>query len=1190
METLEVHAFDWIIHDKAGDDEQTIIDCWALDIDSRPYLLRITNFPIFCMIELPRFIKSQKVEYQWTHQKIQNLVNHINKLLRYSKIIRSEFLKCQKIYYYQGNDKTPFIRVFFKNIKSMRQCKYLLDNAFQTEEWGWIKCNMWEDDISCVRKLLTIKKIKFSKWFKVKGTKVEDEFKRSKCEFEYIIDWQSLQPIDEVICNKWVTNPGILAWDIETYSDNHHAMPDKYNHKHVVYMISAIYKKYKVPNTLKRYGIIIGDCNQIPPDRLNQCTLLTATDEVDLVNKFADVINETDPDILIGYNILNYDYDYVDHRLKRQIKTWPEMSRIFGENPKMTSNNWGSKAFKNNSFNTLLMGGRISIDLLPIIKRDYKLDMYNLNFVSQHFIKKGKIDIKAEEMFIIYEQMQTAMDHYQSQPNQDHWQQLEDAKKKTTEVMEYCIRDAELCIELMEKLDVWVGMIELSNIVGVSIVDIFTKGQQVRCLSQLYDLAARRNFVINKRDDTSYTFKGGSVQKPIPGLYDHIICLDFKSLYPSIIQALNMCYTTLIAPEHHHIIPDEQCHIVEFDQEMSRKRIKNEDCSMSSSESDEDIEQNDIEQNDIEIVNMHYKIKFYKHKEGLLPYLVKQLVAERNSVRKQQKTETDELVWTVLEKRQWALKITANSFFGFLGVQVNGKLPCMEAAMAITAKGRELIASVGQYLTDKYQAKIVYGDSVTHDMPILIKDKDGSIYYKQIKDVNTSSLWVPYYDDKEIALSTDQVWTEKGWATIHRVIRHKTNKDIYHVRTGAGWVNVTSDHSLITNNGKMIKPSEVTERIKLLHTLLPDGLVLKHQHDMTISPIKDAEMYYLMQHTQLFLKPQNYEMIRSCKNIGKTNEYVYDLETENHHFCAGVGCIVVHNTDSVMIDMNIKDAKEGQYWGEKLSQEISGVKIGDKIPGTNQCYTSSIPGLFLNPLEMEFEKLMKLLCIKPKMYAYYQYHDGKLIEKDGEIELNSKGIPLVRRDKIGLLKLLYKTILMMIMNNQSFKIAICFLIDTLYDLINHKICYTMLKSTRELGSHYKQPSFYMKVFADELRKKNKIVNPGDRLEFLVIIDPEAELVGQRMVLVDDYKTSLTSDKPYQLDYMYYIEHAMMNPIDTIMSIGYTKDIDRLKHITYLPMHKRDPLTLKTPTEMLYYMIKNKIDLQIFKKALLVHIN
>src|SRR3989338_9646089 len=92
-----------------------------------------------------------------------------------------------------------------------------------------------------------------------------------------------------------------------------------------------------------------------------------------------------------------------------------------------------------------------------------------------------------------------------------------------TSVMRYCIQDSELVIDLMEHLNVWIGLTELSSIVGVTIMDIFTRGQQIRCLSQLYHLAAKRGVVLDSREETSTGFAGGFVFEPKPGLYDNVI-------------------------------------------------------------------------------------------------------------------------------------------------------------------------------------------------------------------------------------------------------------------------------------------------------------------------------------------------------------------------------------------------------------------------------------------------------------------------------------------------------------------------------------------------------------------------------------------------------------------------------------------------------------------------------------------
>lgn len=1535
MNTIIVHAYDWVIRDKGGDDEKTTIECWALDQLSKPYLLRIIDFPVFCNIELPLTVKG--IPYKWTAYEAGELIDMLNRKLGNKPIIRRDFKLCQKLYYYQGNNTFPFIRVFFNNVPDMKSCKYKLDNPIETDRWGWIQLQVHEEQITVVRKLLTYKTIRFSSWFSTQATKVEEELRISSLENEFIVNWNTMVPVKDEICKEWVTNPGVLAWDIECYSDNHLAMPDKYNDAHVAYMISCIYKKYKIEGTYKRYAIIIGDCNEIDPAKLEHCIMIKVNDEIELVKAFADVVMETDPEILIGYNILGFDYPYLNHRIIRQLENWPCMGRILKEVPKLSSNAWKSKAYGNNNMSTLNISGRISIDLLPVIKRDNKFESYTLNYVCEYFLNKKKFDVSPQQMFIYYEQLRDAVEDYKINQSTENFFKLEQAKVNTTEVMEYCIRDSELCIDLMENQDVWVGLVELSNIVGVTIVEIFTKGQQVRCVSQLYNLACTKNIILNSREAPNYTFKGGSVQKPIPGLYDNVICLDFKSLYPSIIEALNICYSTLVMPEHDKYVPDDQCHVVEFDQEIDYakpKKLKEDveidldDSSSSEDELDEKVEEQPL--------TRHYKLKFYKNKQGLVPLLVKNLVSERNAVRGQQKTEKNPQVKMVLEKRQLALKTSANcvtgrtpipclvngkfeyhmieelfksdydtyedgmqvcqnfdikvwsdagwadikyigrkkapekllrilthtgcvdvteghsllnmngeelkagnvhigdnlmhfgapipiityntiedkkafvegvffsygkideelyiihdneivkkcfifmnelyslkhneisfyqtnnkyvltlknkkiieyyksfynhrlektvpsylysadynvrlsfytgsnqekikgqigaagmyyirrslghsinihntnddyyftlgepsssikcinsghpteyvydietsthhfaagvgdmivhnSFFGFFGVQEGGKLPCLEAAMAITAKGRELIAEVGTYLKKKYDAKIVYGDSVTGDTPILCKINN-VIKYITIENIKT--IFQPY-EDKESCLCDDiQVWTEKGWTKLNRVIRHYTNKPIYRIITASGSVDVTSDHSLLNCKAEKIKPTDVKVGSTLLHADLPKResrtqYLTQHEAFMMGYQWSSQSLPKIMYHEEIIIKKaflSGYEKNRSSESklklaeidyllyetrqpvtysneileiiqLESTTQYVYDLETENHHFSAGIGRLIVHNTDSVMVDMKIEDAKLCNYWGEKLAQEISGVKVGDRLPGKkNEYHTTAFTGLFLSPLAMEFEKAMRLYCIKPKMYAaYYVGEDGefkkktlkdaqgKVIKVFEENEMLTRGIPLVRRDKNKFLQMMYRNILDTIMLRGTFKQAAEYLIDNIHNFILGNVDYTLLKSTRELGAHYKQPSFYMKVFADELRKKNKIVNPGDRLEFIIVENPNTCLVGQKMILTSDYLDSLKTETPYKIDYMHYIEKVLMNPLDSqLFSIGF-KEIDKLSHITYTPGRKRIPLTLKNITEMIFYMIKNKINIMNFKKRLLEQID
>ena len=94
----------------------------------------------------------------------------------------------------------------------------------------------------------------------------------------------------------WCTNPRILSFDIETYSDNHYAMPDREkNPDHVIFMISCLYQVTNDISTRKKYVILTEKCKEIP-----DAELIYAEDEEDLLIKFQDLIDILDPEIILG--------------------------------------------------------------------------------------------------------------------------------------------------------------------------------------------------------------------------------------------------------------------------------------------------------------------------------------------------------------------------------------------------------------------------------------------------------------------------------------------------------------------------------------------------------------------------------------------------------------------------------------------------------------------------------------------------------------------------------------------------------------------------------------------------------------------------------------------------------------------------------------------------------------------------
>lgn len=757
-EEIYTKPYDWEFKDN---DNNCEIYCYSLNRNSESTLLRVEDFPMFFYFDLPKFSSSGLLR-NWNISKINELMEEFKFRLKDKMPIRYKLTYNQYLYGFQNGKTTPMVKVFFKNIQDSYNFAKMLNRPFKSKNFGELKLQVHEKAnlVGIITKLLTKKNLTNSTWIKCLGKRVEDEDKISTFKHEFIVNYNTFEMVDLSICSDWYTYPKIMAFDIEQYSDNHKAMPVKENHKHKCWVISCIFEKLGDTSTRKNYGIILGDSSDIDEDeefliKHQNTTIIRVKnfDEIDLINKkFTQLIIDEDPDVIIGYNIFRYDWATLAHRLSKCAESWINCGRMKNLETIFHEDKWESKAYGAMIISYLKIPGRISIDLLPVIKRDYKLDVYKLNAVSEYFLHKNKDDISPQEMFKTYEQSMEAnnkceqfiiKNFYDNEdyPGEDYGKSLspdknyydllktladekqklseefkyiKDFYKKTKErvgkTLRYCFIDSILCIELFKKINCWISSSELSNIVRVNIFELSTRGQQLRCISQLYNACQKESpkVIINVMAFEKGNFNGGFVQEPIPGVGDNILCFDFKSLYPSIMRAYNICYTTLINYDDNTVSPSDY-YDVQFTQEeelgeKEDRGIRNNIEGMEECDDLDFINETDKyelyldgEKKKKEKISKEYKLKFYNKKQGVLPKLVEHLVNERNKIRKIQKNIKDEVLYQIYESRQLALKVSANSFFGFLGAQ---KLPFREGASAITALGRILITKVNEYLKD----------------------------------------------------------------------------------------------------------------------------------------------------------------------------------------------------------------------------------------------------------------------------------------------------------------------------------------------------------------------------------------------------------------------------------------------------------------------------------------------------------
>lgn len=635
---------------------------------------------------------------------------------------------------------------------------------------------------------------------------------------EFCVSWKDLSPHQG---SNYISIPRLLSFDLECYSDNHKAIPNPWSLKHKITGISAVFQIGNDRSSRTRKAFVIPRCRTDKPTEGDGKTnaIVVCKSEYDMLNQFFEFVRVMDPDILIGYNIFGFDIPYMDTRLVRSMKSWGDMSRIKNDPTTLGMANWASSAYGKNVLCWLETTGRFCVDMMVVIQRDYKFNDYKLETVSQALLNKGKNDVSAIEMFEIFEHC------LQNKPGCDD---------EMLRVMEYCLQDSVLPTELFEKINGWAFLIESANVMNVNPIELFTRGQQLRLMNQYYDKCAGMGYSIDRRKANVILAEGALVVDPVKGVHNDIMVFDFASLYPSIIIAYNISHDTLVLDDK---IPDEHCHVFKWkdsDDIAQAKEIGAEVETIKETLQDliGDALQEENDERDPDVTHRisktedgYWKFRFikpeYGHK-GIACVTLEDLLAERKRVRKEQGQTKDSVLWSILEERQKAVKVSCNSIYGMLLAQSTGKLALAEGGVCTTAKGRELNLLMQTIIKDEFMGKTIYGDSVTGDTPVLVRDPVHGMRYENIADLGLD--WKDgYHNDKESSTVADglEVWSDDGFVKVENLIRHKCNKKILRVLTHTGCVDVTEDHSLLDTAKNMVKPSEVKVGDSLLHCELP---------------------------------------------------------------------------------------------------------------------------------------------------------------------------------------------------------------------------------------------------------------------------------------------------------------------------------------------------------------------------------
>lgn len=643
----------------AGD--ETSVRFFGITAEGNSVLCNVTGFLHYFYAPVPRgFLRDQH---------LAQFVNYLK--TNYLGIHDVHIVLKESIWGFNNNMKTPFFKVVVSNAKDITKIRGAFERGEIRFENFFPPTSVTYDNINYLLRMMIDCKITGMSWItlpKGKYTLVDPSLKVSTCQVECSVDYRDL--ISHPSEGEWLKMAPlrILSFDIEC-AGRKGIFPEA-QHDPVI-QIANVVLKYGDQRPFIRNVFTVNTCSPIIGSEI-----FSHMDERDMLIAWRDFVVKSDADVIIGYNTANFDLPYLLDRAKALgLPKFPYFGRMVNIRQEAKDSVFSSRAYGTRENKVVNIDGRMQLDLLQFIQREYKLRSYTLNSVSAHFLGEQKEDVQHSI--------------------------ITDLQNGTAETRRrlavYCLKDAYLPLRLLEKLMCLVNYTEMARVTGVPFSYLLARGQQIKVISQLFRKCLQEDIVVPnmKSEGSNEEYEGATVIEPVRGYYDvPIATLDFSSLYPSIMMAHNLCYTTLLNK-----------------QSIQAFKLTEDDYTHTP--------------------NGDYFVKDNKRK-GILPTILHELLTARKKAKADLKKETDPFKKDVLNGRQLALKISANSVYGFTGATI-GKLPCLAISSSVTAFGREMIEKTKNEVQEKYSTKNGY----TYDAQVIYGDTDSVMVKFGHQDLET---------------------------------------------------------------------------------------------------------------------------------------------------------------------------------------------------------------------------------------------------------------------------------------------------------------------------------------------------------------------------------------------------------------------------------------------------------------------
>src|SRR5437762_3548995 len=239
-------------------------------------------------------------------------------------------------------------------------------------------------------------------------------------------------------------------------------------------------------------------------------TRILTGNEKEIIERFVKLIWELDPDIISGYNIDGYDLPVLVERSAKH-----GMQRLQLARDHSSFFHLGERFWR--------LDGRILTDVWWAVRAEMRPKQETLDYVAKHLLGVGKHELQRRKI-------------------DEEWEADRD------KVIRYCINDAELSLKILERVRRIEKTLDLAAVSKLPLEDVL-HGRTSNLIDSILIRAADRAHVavpmMKMRGGRVEQIEGGYVHSLQPGLYEWVISLDFRAMYPSLIIENNICFTTV---------------------------------------------------------------------------------------------------------------------------------------------------------------------------------------------------------------------------------------------------------------------------------------------------------------------------------------------------------------------------------------------------------------------------------------------------------------------------------------------------------------------------------------------------------------------------------------------------------------------------------------------------------------------